>query len=158
MRTLLFGLLVLPFLVGCGGRKVTVSGQVLFDGKPLPGGYVLFRPVDTKHNAVTAELDEQGNYQAILPAGEVQVAVDNRELQPRPTGPIARPPDMPAEVQKAMNENKSTPPSQSTTNPNAPPKLRGKYVPIPEKFYSGEDSGLTFTVDPSNPKHDIELK
>lgn len=161
MRSLLLGLLLLPLLVGCGASKVRVSGRVLYKGNPLPGGIVSFRPADPKQNPVSAELDEQGNYEAILPPGEVQVAVDNRQLQPLPSdGPAGLPPGLPAEVGNVLSKNQdktqaAPPPAK---NPPAPPNRRGKYVAIPGKYYRVDKSGLTFTVDPANPKHDIELK
>jgi hypothetical protein len=161
MRSLLLGLLLLPLLVGCGASKVKVSGRVLYKGNPLPGGIVSFRPADPKHNSVSAELDEQGNYEAILPPGEVQVAVDNRELQPQASdGPAGLPPGLPPEVGKALNKNQdktqtAPPPAKSSA---APSNRRGKYVAIPDKYYTTEKSDLTFTVDPANPRHDIELK
>lgn len=164
MRVLISILLLLPFLIGCGTNKVKVSGRVLYKGKPLPGGSVFFRPADLKQNIVTAELDEQGNYEATLPAGEVQVAVDNRHLEPIPDSPSGGlPPGLPAEAKEALNKAKppspppdAPPPAADTTS--APNKLRGKYVRIPEKYYDIEASGLKFTVDPGNPNHDIELK
>ena len=82
------GLLILAVaVVGCGPNQVKVSGRVLFDGKPLPGGRVTFRPADPSQNSVSAVIDEQGNYAAVLPAGDVQVSVDNSELEPRSSGP-----------------------------------------------------------------------
>jgi hypothetical protein len=162
MRSLLLGLLLLPVLVGCGAGKVKVSGRVLYNGNPLPGGIVSFRPADPKHNAVSAEVDEQGNYEAVLPAGEVQVAVDNRELQPpTPSGPAGLPPGLPADVQNVLNKERAKaapPPADQPAAPRTPNNRRGTYVPIPEKYYTTDKSGLTFTVEPGNPKHDIELK
>jgi hypothetical protein len=45
-----------------------------------------------------------------------------------------------------------------TSTPSVPTKSRAKYVAFPDNYYSIEKSGLSFTVEPSNPKHDIELK
>src|SRR5205807_1020611 len=69
-------LLLVPILAGCAPGQGKVAGRVLLGGTPVPGGSVLFRPADPKLNSVSAELDEQGNYQAFLPTGEVQVSVD----------------------------------------------------------------------------------
>ena len=57
-------------LAGCGPGKGRVSGQVLFNGKPLPGGWVTFQPAVRGHNPVSAEIDRDGNYSAVLPAVE----------------------------------------------------------------------------------------
>lgn len=164
MRVLMSFLLLLPFLIGCGTNKTKVSGRVLYKGKPLPGGSVLFRPADSKQNSITAELDEQGNYEVTLPAGEVQVAVDNRELEPiadAPSGGL--PPGLPAAAREALTKAKpSSPPPDApppaADNSSAPTKPRGKYIRIPTKYYDTETSDLKFTVQPGSQTHDIELK
>ena len=88
---------------GCGGPAVGhVNGQVLFDGKPLPGGRVMFRPSDPAANAVSADLDDQGRFSVTLPCGDVQISVDNRELRPRvrvaPEVPVNLPPEVRAKL------------------------------------------------------------
>lgn len=161
MRTLLFGLLLLSFVVGCAGAgaKVKVSGQVRYKGEPLPGGVVTFQPEDTKFGSIAALLDEQGKYEATLPVGEVRVAVDNRELQPRPAPPpVNLPPQVQQALRKAESSDKLASPPAKNENPSAPTKPRGKYIAIPEMYYTVEKSGLKFNVEPGNPKHDIELK
>jgi hypothetical protein len=154
-----FGLLLLvpPLLVGCGGGTAKVSGRVLYKGVPLPGGSVSFRPVDPRQNSVSADLDEQGHYEATLPVGEVQVSVDNRELEPSPPGASGIPANLPAEVRKKLAQARAAadPPAK---NNDAPAKPHGKYVRIPNKYYEVETSGLQFKVEPGNPQHDIELK
>jgi hypothetical protein len=158
MRALLFGSLLLPLLAGCGGGKSKVSGQVRFNGAPLPGGVLTFQPADPKHNSVAVSLDEQGNYQATLPVGEVQAAIDNRALQPRQAGPRGVAANLPAEVRNALSNVKSeAPPPPNKGNSDAA-KPRGKYVALPPKYYTIENSGVKFTVEPGPQKHDIELK
>ncbi|MEK7216680.1 MAG: hypothetical protein AAB289_13915, partial [Chloroflexota bacterium] len=93
---------LLPIMVGCGGpSQAKVSGQVLLGAQPLPGGRVTFCPADSRQNSVSAELDELGNYQAVLPVGDVKVCVDNRELEPSPQFGGGLPPGLPPEVKKA---------------------------------------------------------
>jgi hypothetical protein len=157
MRSFLFGsgVLLLAAAVGCGGPgKGKVSGRVLLDGKPLPGGRVTFRPADPRQNSVSAELDEQGNYQADLPAGEVKVAVDNRELEPQPpmiTGVV--PPGISAEAAKVLGGKKGkAAPAEGGGKPT------GRYVPIPNRYYQTESSDLKFTVKRGEQKQDLELK
>ena len=161
MRFALRLALPLLFLVvtGCGPKTAKVSGTVLYDGKPLPGGRVTFRPEDPKRNSVMVELDEQGNYQTELPVGEVQVSVDNRELEPVPAAPAGGLPDfLPAEArQKLSGAAKSGDAPADAPPPNAPDKLPGKYVPIPERYYTIEKSGLKFTVHGPEQKQNIEL-
>ncbi len=148
--------------MSCGGSsKVKVSGQVRYKGQPLPGGIVTFQPADTKFPTLAVLLDEQGNYEAMLPVGEVQVAIDNRELQPPPAAPAGLPADLPPQVREALKKAKSSEPppaSRPADNPSAPAKPRGKYVAIPEKYYTVEKSGLKFTVKPGEQTLDIELK
>ena len=148
-------LLLLAALVGCGSGTGTVSGRVLV-GKakePLPGGLVTFAPVDSKHNVVTAEIDEQGHYEATVPAGEVRISVDNRSLMPPAASP---PPSLPPELLKLK---KLPPPTKvEAPAPAGGVKASGRYRKIPEKYYRTDQSGLTFTVTGGAQKHDIELK
>jgi hypothetical protein len=152
-------MLLFPLALGCGPATGKVSGTVLLNGKPLPGGRVTFRPADPKRNSVFADLDEQGHYEAVLPAGEVQVSVDNRELEPREAAPRTQflPEGLSPEVRKQLRG--AAPPSQAPPekSPNAPEKMPGKYVPIPDKYYTIEKSGLKFTVRSGDQKQDIEL-
>jgi hypothetical protein len=129
-----------------------VSGQVLLDGKPLPGGKLTFRSTGPKSLPVTRTIDENGNYEEVdLPAGEVAVMVDNRALKPPPPrGPITLPKGISPEMAKQFNDAHSGPPPQRNQ--------AGKYVPIPERYYDGENGELKFTVQSGTQKHDIELK
>jgi hypothetical protein len=60
---------------------VEVSGRVLYNGKPLPGGRVTFVTADGF--ASTAVIDETGNYTIKSRVGEVGIGVDNRMLRER---------------------------------------------------------------------------
>ncbi len=146
-------LLLLPVLAGCGQPTGHVSGKVTYNGQPLPGGRLTFRPADPTKNSVPAVIDADGHYEVTLPAGEVTVAVDNRELQPAERGSGPRP-GLPPGVQlppggiKAAAEN---PAAQSG-------KLAGKYVPISDKFYEAETSGLKYSIKSGSQTQDIELK
>jgi hypothetical protein len=149
-------LLLLPIGAGCGADPVKVSGRVLLNGQPLPGGRVTFRPSDPRHTSVKAGLDEQGHYEAMLPVGAVSVSVDNRELEPPvPQGLGGPPKGLPLrpDVKKVLS---SGIPGKSA--PNAPDRPPGKYVKIPGKYYAAETSGLEFIVEPGGQTHDIELK
>jgi hypothetical protein len=161
MRALAFGcgLLLLPFVAGCaGGGEGKVSGRVLLDGTPVPGGWVMFRPADPAQNSVSAELDEGGNFAAVLPAGEVQISVDNRELEPLPPLFSGAPPGLPPEVHKALGAPKAgKPPAESAEGAGKGSRRAGRYVPIPERYYDIETSGLKLMVKRGDQKHDIEL-
>jgi hypothetical protein len=154
--------LLLPLLLvatGCGTRKSKVSGRVLYKGAPLPGGQLLFRPADPKQNSVSAELDAEGNYEAVLPVGAVKVSVDNRQFEPAKDLSVGLPANLPfsPEAQKAL-KGKPDPVVPAPSGENAPPgKPAGKYIKIPSRYYDSEKSGLEFTVESGGMKHDIEL-
>src|SRR5262249_53568422 len=111
-----------------------------------------------KQNSVSAEIDEQGNYSATIPVGDVQVSVDNRELEPRPSMPSGGlPAGLPPEVAKklaSVGAAKAEPKSAES----GPPRPSGRYKKIPEKYYQVETSGLDFKVTGGDQKHDLELK
>jgi hypothetical protein len=144
-------------ITGCGGKSGKVSGQVMFQGKPLPGGVITFRPVDTKRNPVTATIDPNGNYEASVPAGEVKVSVDNRVLKSS-SGPAQTPKGVPGGAQIGPPKD-SMGGAGKDRNFLAPPgeKPPGTYVPIPEKYYDTESSGLSLTVK-GNETYNPELK
>src|SRR5439155_18825300 len=45
-------LLILTLAAGCGNGEGKVSGKVLYNGKPVPGGRITFRPADSGKNRV----------------------------------------------------------------------------------------------------------
>jgi hypothetical protein len=153
--------LLFPVLAGCSPGTGKVSGKVTYKGQPVPGGLVMFRPVDGRQNSVTVELDAEGRYSAVLPAGDVLVSVDNRELEPRPVIAGGIPAGIPlSQEARAKLGGKSAPP----TGPEAGQKTgedarrpSGRYVPIPEKYCMAETSGLKFTVKGGDQPYDIEL-
>ena len=145
------GLLILS--AGCGrlGRSVEhaeVSGKVLYQGKPLPGGVVNFVTVKGSF-ANTCAIDENGNYQLKAPVGEVQISVQNRMLQNQ--SPIQR--DKSKEA-KTFREKKTIEIEQA--QPSKGP-LKGRYVAIPDRYNDPSTSGLIYTVKPGSQTHDIEL-
>jgi hypothetical protein len=149
-------LLVLPLAAGCGSQPDgRVSGQVRFNGKPVPGGYVMFLPGDPKRNSVTAVLDGEGRFSVVLPAGNVRVSVDNRELEPQPPMRVSTSQlNLPASVKQAVGGSPNPPPA-------APPRTSGagsgRYVKIPDRYYDAATSGLDFKVEGGDQKHDVEL-
>jgi hypothetical protein len=129
---------------------------VVYNGKPVTGGIITFLPADSRQNSVTAELDAQGHFEATLPVGEVKIAVDNRELEPRPNTPRP-PPTMPKDMKLPPGAEKG---AKEPAGGAAPSKsnLPGTYVPIPRQYYDITTSGLTYTVQPGSQSKDIELK
>jgi hypothetical protein len=135
------GLLVL--IVGCdGGTKpnyetAEVSGQVLFKGKPLPGGRVTFI-ADVGGLAAGANIDEQGNYKIPdAPVGQVHITVDNTMLNKR---------------------KRTKQPHLNNPNSPAPSEIPGVYVPVPDKYYKADTTDLTFKVEAGKAQtHEITL-
>jgi hypothetical protein len=150
-------LLLLLVAAGCGPGQGTVSGRVVYNGAPLPGGWVLFRPADSRQNAVSAQVDAEGNYSAVLPVGPVKVSVDNRDLEPHASVSGLLPPNLPPEALKALGKPE---PGKAAPKPGgaSPPKGPGKYVKIPDKYYDTEKSELDFTVTGGEQQHNFELQ
>jgi hypothetical protein len=147
-------LLLLPLLTGCGAGKVKIKGQVTYDGKPLPGGFVKFFPENSNLPAVQADLDEQGNYEAELPIGEVTIAVDNLNLMPPP------PDEGPKGLPLSNEDIKRLGMDKSRKAPEKPaPNQGGKhYVPIPPHYAKPETSGLTYKVESGSETLNIPLQ
>jgi hypothetical protein len=144
--------LVLGLVLGCGGGEGTWSGQVLYKDKPVPGGRITFRPADGRQNSVVATLDEQGRFEATLPVGEVKVQIDNRELEPIAQGkaaPKISGIQLPPDVKLPTGGAAGQPP---------PHDLPGKYLKIPEKYYTIETSTLTYTITSGSKNENIVLK
>jgi hypothetical protein len=149
VRLALLGCLMVGLLgstTGCSKPKSTdmaeVSGKVLFGGKPLTGGRIIF--ISTSGQAFTGDgnIDENGNYKVQAPIGEVKVGVDNRMLAP-PSGRGGAPPASKPGLKRPGSEE-------------AKP-MKGTYVKIPEKYYSPEESGLKFTIKKGAQQLDIPL-
>jgi hypothetical protein len=148
-------LLLLFCVTGCGGPgPVKVSGKVLFNGSPLPGGLITFRPVDPQLSPVGAAISEEGTYEAILPIGEVQVSVDNRALEPPPAGPTSLPGGLLGELSPEAKKDLK----MRSTAPAAPKSAQpGRYVEIPERYYDPDTSMLKFRVEHNGQQHDFQL-
>ena len=135
-----FGLLTL--MVGCGKNphepeQAEVSGTVLFQGKPLPGGRVTFVLVKGGFES-RGIIDENGNYTIKAPVGDVEIGVDNRWLAPR-RGPTNKRPIL------------KKPGAQEAQ------RMKGRWVNIPSSYADPHASGLKYTVKPGSQTHDIEL-
>ncbi len=132
------GLLVA--MAGCGGSRnpqhAEVSGKVLFQGKPLPGGKVTFVAVKGGFSAF-GTIDENGEYQIKAPIGEVEIGVTNRMLQPRGEA-------------KTMGRLAKAQAGES-------PPVKGRWVEIPSRYEDPAKSGLKYTVTRGPQTHDIEL-
>lgn len=145
------GLCLLALAGGCGragpGR---VTGRVLLDGKPVAGGILTFVPADFRGESVAARVDESGGYSAELPAGDVLVSFDNRALAPPP--PRAGPP-----LPKGLRPDVAAKMVRPAPPPADPAGRAGRYVKVPDRYYSADTADLKFTVAPGDQQHDVEL-
>jgi hypothetical protein len=134
-------LFALPILAVCGctggERYAKVSGKVTYNGKPLPGGTVIFANEDiTKVERAPVRAD--GTYSSDkVPYGNLRVGVE----------PAAKSPT------SMMPKGMKLPPGA----PNAGP-TEGQYVDIPKNLRDPAKSGRTVTIDSPEKTYDIDLK
>jgi hypothetical protein len=85
---LLFAAVIAAGFSGCGSEDtglLPVSGQVIYDGKPLTTGTVSFHPVGTTGHVPTGSIDKDGrytlstNYQPGAPPGKYKVVINATE-------------------------------------------------------------------------------
>jgi hypothetical protein len=157
---------LLGILAGCGSATGNVSGVVTYRGQPVTGGLITFLPADGSHNSVAVGIDGQGRYFVDLPAGEVTVAIDTRGLAGDSdsggnegalvSGP---PPGVPLspDIRAKLGGGGAAPKGGGRPKPKEAPAAAGKYVPIPEKYYMAETSGLKFKVKGGEQTQDFEL-
>jgi hypothetical protein len=132
---------LLALMAGCASSRTPqhaeVSGKVLFQGQPLPGGKITFVSVNGGYSSV-GTIDENGAYQIKAPVGEVEIGVTNRILRPRggATGGIPRL----AKAQAGENQ-----------------PVKGRWVQIPRQYEDPHKSGLKYTVTRGPQTHDVEL-
>jgi hypothetical protein len=154
---LVCGCLSLGLLIGTTGCRKSlhetqheeVSGKVLFNGKPLPGGRVTFAAIEGGF-ASSQPIDENGNYKINAPIGKVLISVDNRMFQPKSAAGKRKD----AVQTPSPDQHPKRPGSQEV---EAEPTKGRRYVRIPERYANCDTSGLTYTVQPGPQTHDIEL-
>jgi hypothetical protein len=146
-----FFLLLLGLLVAGCGSKGTISGRVLYQGKPVPGGTVIF--VTKDKGAMRCPISAEGNYTIEkVPAGEVKIVVLDREMSK--SGKLKM---VEKAVRSGMVKKEQLPPdikkeleSSSTAS--------GQPIRIPANYADADKSGLACTVTGSTQTYDIELK
>lgn len=147
-----FGLVLLAALLGagCGGAsKGNVSGTVTYQGKPLPHGSVNFLS-DQNEVLVSAAINE-GKYTAFkVPAGPAKLTVSTPPQPKSKARPLSK---------KGPNWRKKPAPSGAEPiEEKAPPQKRtASTILIPAKYTDPNQSGLTYTVQPGDQVHNIEL-
>jgi hypothetical protein len=145
-------LVVLPLLSGCSPSHGTLSGQVMYRGQPLPGGWLTFRPADSKENSVHALIGADGHYEATLPVGDVAISVDNQEWAPKSSLGSIVPPGV--KLPPVAQPKAGAPPAPKGDQEKHP----GSYVEIPQKYANTETSGLHYTVKKGADTHQIDLQ
>jgi hypothetical protein len=132
-----FACLTVPLLFvlvgGCGRRTGSVSGKVLLDGKPVPGGFVNFFPEGENATAKSSPIGEDGSYSVQgVPVGTSKVS-----------------------VQGIFGSEQL--PNMKSPNGKDMPRSNRKTVYVPTKYSTVEQSGLKVDVQPGGQDHNIEL-
>ena len=145
---------LLTLLGGCGKstksvEHAEVTGKVLYEGKPLPGGQVTFVTVNGGFVS-SGHIDQNGNYRINAPVGEVLIGVDNSMLRPGGGGG------------KGGKGGGGNAPKGGAAHPNRPDSepenpIKGRWVNIPLIYADPQQSGLKYTVKPGSQTYDINL-
>jgi hypothetical protein len=122
------GLLSALAAAGCGPRVGQVWGKVIYQGKPLPSGTVIFVARDgSRMSAVIAK--DQTYTITNAPPGLVRIAVKSH---PRVPPALSR-----------------------SSDPNGP--AQAPAVELPPRYADPDQSGLTYTVKKGRHNHNIKL-
>jgi hypothetical protein len=142
-------MLLLLGAAGCGQRG-EVSGKVKYRGNALPSGMVMFFDSNDR-NVGNASISPDGSYAATLPSGLVRIAV---------TTPPATLKSLGKEKAKEISE-RARKMRKGAFNPlegAASDVIPEKAIPIPAKYASPSDSGLSLTVIGGPQTSDIDLQ
>ena len=122
---------------GCGSRRASVSGEVKYNGTPLPSGTISFLSQAGEKRVVAAQIvDGKYTAQGVEP-GPAKVTV---VTVPPSKGGLPPGGGKPVEA-----------PSTFSSSP------QGKYVPIPQRYGSSELSGLSYEVKSGSQTKDFDL-
>jgi len=159
-------LLVVPaWLVGCSQPQrstehAEVTGKVLFDNKPLPGGQISFVAVKGGF-AASGKIDENGHYEIKAPIGEVTITVDNAALQVQGQAAGGGGAKKTIIKGKGSGSGGGAPPPKELPHPKEVAgevqAVKGKWVSIPSRYSNADTSELKYTVTPGPQTHDVNL-
>ena len=153
-------------LAGCNRPVGSVSGKVMYQGKPLNGGSVSF--VSTEGNrSYAAGIKEDGTYTVPdLLGGSYKVCVETSSLKPSghqiPGGMGT--PAIPKGAKTGAPADAPLPegyiPQAAGSDPAAAALAsnKRKYVAIPEKYAKPDETDLAYTFKGGAETFDIELK
>ncbi len=131
--------------MGCGPQTGNVSGTITYKGKPLPVGSVTF--VNASKEPVGTAAVRDGYYSLTrTPVGPVTILVTTPPVPSRRNVPPPPPP------RGKMSPKGQSLPEFSVESQKAPPPIT-----IPDKYANANESGLTFTVQPGDQEHNIDL-
>jgi hypothetical protein len=123
---------------GCGG-KAAVEGKVIYQGRLVTTGTVIFLSSD--HKARTAVIQADGSYTISgLRPGEYKIGVISRDPS---AGRSTR-----RRNRQALAGGKPTSPFEAAA---------GAWFPLPDRCENPETSGLSYTFTSGKAQHDIEL-
>ncbi len=150
-------------LTGCSKPVGTVSGKVIYQGKPLKGGSVSF--VSTEGGqSFAAGLNDDGTYSIpkIL-GGAYKVCVETDSQKPaKDTAAVAgsSQPVIPKGAKFEPPPGAAIPEGYTPSNPAAAAaaKAAKRYTPIPPHYADAEKTDITYTFTGGDQTFDIELK
>lgn len=131
--------LVLALTAGCAKPKGSVFGKVLYQDKPLEGGFVTF--IVAKGPSLHAKIQSNGQYHIDnVPVGEVKITIQ------------------PETAIGADYIDKGGPPM-----PKSPDEMKKMMMPktevkIPKQYSDPQKTELTYAVKEGSQEHDIVLK
>ena len=136
-------------LVGCFGSALptgTLSGKVMYNGKPVPAG-CLVTFVSDRGFASQGIVDASGNYKLMM-EGEPNIPVAKYSVAVVFPGIVG--PEMTAEDEKKYMAGDPATVAKFTQ--------KQKKSPIPEKYEDNIKSGLSFEIKEGENTYDIDLK
>jgi hypothetical protein len=147
-------LLLLPLLLvlalGCEAKNpnapARVSGEVTYNGKPLPGGTITFYTDGAGTYPVA--IGKDGTYEATgLPAGDLAVSVATESAKGHTAGSSY------SDRHGHKMELSPAPPGFQQQQ-----EAQSEYVSIPKKYANPKTSGLSTTLEPGRNTKSFELK
>ncbi len=140
-------------VTGCGGTDGTISGQVTYQGRPLPNGAIEFRFVSPSGDQVdfrTTGIVDGAYRLEHAPLGKALIAVKTGKSEIK-SNPM--PHRMPTFKIKGTRSPAASPPRPTESHPINP-----DFVAIPAKYAKPETSGLEINVSAGSNTKNIELE
>lgn len=148
-------------LTGCGSGKAKVHGKVTLNGQAVVWGTVTI--IDKNGEYHQADIDLQGNYELNdIPKGPVKIAVVSPNPDPQAQKARGRPgagrPGAGGKGEQFEDPREKFMAGKAPAEDPRPKPPPGAWFPIPDKYNSPEESGLTGDVNDSDTTLNIDLK